>query len=153
MALLAVSVAVLGYTVLVFAGLGGGSLSYVDGLRTAERSREFLVTGDWSTVHSNFSPSFKKPPLQYWLTALTMSLADDKQSVPRFWSALGAVLAIVATGWLARLVAGGARNGIWAPLLAVLFCGLNLRYSISARLAPLGPPGPAHTWTSSQNAG
>src|SRR4051794_23022004 len=48
-----------------------GILSYPDELLTAERSREMLLLGR-DTVHFNFHPSFAKPPLQYWLTSLTL---------------------------------------------------------------------------------
>src|SRR5215475_2710566 len=62
-----------------------GIMSGTDELLTAERTREMLLTERWE-VHYNFQPSFEKPPLQYWLTSLTL---------PRFQSrAGGARLAI-----------------------------------------------------------
>ena len=51
--------------------LGAGSLEFWDEALTAERSREVLVTGDWLTPQSNLIRNFSKPPVYYWLTALT----------------------------------------------------------------------------------
>ena len=118
------------YACLLFFDLGGGSLSHTDEYRTAERSREFHFTGDWATVHNNFAPHFAKPPLQYWLTALTLPLTEDREWAVRFWPALGALAALAATAWLAWVVGGKAG---WAPLLAALFCLLNLGFTVSGR--------------------
>ncbi|MGD8396556.1 MAG: glycosyltransferase family 39 protein [Candidatus Eiseniibacteriota bacterium] len=115
-------------------GLGGGSLSHTDEYRTAERSREFLVTGDWTTVHDNFAPRFNKPPLQYWLTALTIPWTEDREWPVRVWSALGSVAAVAAVAWLAATVAGA---GSWAVPLAALFCLLDGGFSVAGRSALL----------------
>ena len=48
-----------------------GILTYQDELFTAERAREMLIMGR-DTVYYNFQHSFAKPPLQYWLTTLTL---------------------------------------------------------------------------------
>src|SRR5437667_1549952 len=48
-----------------------GILTYQDELFTAERAREMLIMGR-DSVYYNFQHSFAKPPLQYWLTTLTL---------------------------------------------------------------------------------
>src|ERR1700716_2747708 len=54
-----------------------GTLTHTDELLTAERSREMLSTGPW-VVHYNFQRSFEKPPLQYWLTTLTLPRLQNR---------------------------------------------------------------------------
>jgi 4-amino-4-deoxy-L-arabinose transferase-like glycosyltransferase len=46
--------------------LSEGDFQPWDAFYTFLRSRGFLETGDWLTVHYNCEPNFKKPPLQYW---------------------------------------------------------------------------------------
>src|SRR5205807_3454598 len=55
-----------------------------DELLTAERSREMLLLGR-SEVHFNFNPSFEKPPLQYWLTSLTLRRFENRTLAVRVW--------------------------------------------------------------------
>src|SRR5438067_379547 len=61
-----------------------GNLTNTDELLTAERSREMLLLGR-SSVHLNFKPSFAKPPLQYWLTTLTLGKIDHREVAVRIW--------------------------------------------------------------------
>jgi 4-amino-4-deoxy-L-arabinose transferase-like glycosyltransferase len=76
-----------------------GTLVGTDELLTAERSREMLTQGPW-LVHFNFQPSFEKPPLQYWLTALTLPRLENPSLAVRIWSLIYAALTAVALGWL-----------------------------------------------------
>ncbi|MEM9400050.1 MAG: glycosyltransferase family 39 protein [Verrucomicrobiota bacterium] len=86
----------------LFNGLGNGIIAYNDELLAAERSREFLATGDWWVVHLNFEPVFNKPPLQYWLTALALKVIPDEEFAVRFWSVIYAILTLMLTMLLAR---------------------------------------------------
>ena len=74
--------------VCVFTWLGfeirKGRLTNTDELVTAERSREMLLTHEW-TVQFNFQPSFEKPPLQYWLTTLTLPHIGQREAAVRIW--------------------------------------------------------------------
>src|SRR3984893_953265 len=96
---------------LVLAGLVGwlafeipiGTLTHTDELLTAERSREMLLTAPW-VVHYNFQRSFEKPPLQFWLTALTLSRLHNRTLAVRVWPLLYGCLTMVALGWLVFLV-------------------------------------------------
>lgn len=76
-----------------------GTLVATDELLTAERTREMLLTGPW-LVHFNFKPSFEKPPLQYWLTSLTLSHFVNPSSAVRIWPLIYAALTALALGWL-----------------------------------------------------
>jgi 4-amino-4-deoxy-L-arabinose transferase-like glycosyltransferase len=72
-----------------------GTLVATDELLTAERTREMLSTGPW-LVHFNFKASFEKPPLQYWLTRLTLPRFENPTSAIRIWPLIYAALTAVA---------------------------------------------------------
>ena len=57
--------------------LGTGFITHTDEFATLDRSSSMLTTGDWATVHSRNLPSFKKPPLQYWMGAALMNAGMD----------------------------------------------------------------------------
>jgi len=97
-------------------GLATGSLAHVDEYRTAERSREMLLDLPGLTVHENFEPSFQKPPLQYWLTALTLRWIPDPELATRVWSLVFGVLLLMATAWLTHEC---APEWPWSAPLAV----------------------------------
>jgi 4-amino-4-deoxy-L-arabinose transferase-like glycosyltransferase len=80
-----------------------GTLTHTDELLTAERSREMLSTGPW-VVHYNFQRSFEKPPLQYWLTTLTLPRFQNRTLAVRIWPLLYGCLTMVALGWLVFLI-------------------------------------------------
>lgn len=84
--------------------IGQGILSQSgDEMLTAERSREMLLLGR-SAVHFNFSPSFEKPPLQYWVTSLTLPRFSNKTLAVRIWPWFYGILTAISVAWLARIV-------------------------------------------------
>src|SRR5438477_1294146 len=93
-----------------------GALTHPDELLTAERTREILLTTPW-TVHFNFKVSFHKPPLQYWLTTLTLPRLSNHSLAVRVWPLIFGALTLVATGWLAFLV---SRDRPWLVPLSVI---------------------------------
>src|SRR5438132_14215910 len=102
------AVGVAGLIVFAFAGwlaleIPKGILAQTDELLTAERTREMLMTEPW-VVHYNFERSFEKPPLQYWLTSVTLPRLQDRAVAVRVWPLLYGVLTAIALGWLVRLV-------------------------------------------------
>ena len=80
-----------------------GILTNTDELFTAERTREMLDAEPW-VVHYNFQRSFEKPPLQYWLTTLTLPRLQNRTLAVRIWPLLYGGLTMVALGWLVFLV-------------------------------------------------
>jgi 4-amino-4-deoxy-L-arabinose transferase-like glycosyltransferase len=80
-----------------------GIMSGTDELLTAERTREMLMTEPW-VVHYNFHRSFEKPPLQYWLTSLTMPRFQNRAIAVRIWPLVYGVLTATALGWLVFLI-------------------------------------------------
>ena len=97
-----------------------GIITEIDELLTAERSREMLLTTPW-VVHFNFQPSFAKPPLQYWLTTLTLRRFENRTLAVRIWPVCYGMLTAIAMAYLTSLI---ARNRPWViPLsVALLVC-------------------------------
>lgn len=81
-----------------------GTMWNTDELLTAERSREIGMTEPWVVRH-NFSPSFQKPPLQYWLTSLTLPRFENRAVAVRIWPLVYGVLTALALAWLIYLIA------------------------------------------------
>jgi 4-amino-4-deoxy-L-arabinose transferase-like glycosyltransferase len=84
--------------------------------RYAEIAREMLASGDWLTPRLNGVLYFEKPPLQYWLSALSMKLFGMNGAAARLPLALASGLMIWAAWRLAKRL--GARNPLWAPCMA-----------------------------------
>ena len=84
--------------------------------RYGEIPREMLATGDWLTPHLNGVLYFEKPPLQYWLSALSMKLVGVNGAAARLPLALASALFLWAAWSLAKRL--GAREPLWAPFLA-----------------------------------
>jgi len=85
--------------------------------RYAEIPREMLASGDWLTPTLNHVIYFEKPPLQYWLSAISMKLFGESPAAARLPLALAAFLTMCAAWLLARRL-GGARP-IWASFGAM----------------------------------
>ena len=62
--------------------------------RYAEIAREMLELKDWITPHLNYVVYFEKPPLMYWLTAISMSVFGVNEFAARFWCAIFGVLTV-----------------------------------------------------------
>jgi 4-amino-4-deoxy-L-arabinose transferase-like glycosyltransferase len=105
------AIAVAGLIIFAFAvWLGAeaprGILSGTDELLTAERTREMLMTEPW-VVQYNFHRSFEKPPLQYWLTSLTLPRFQNRAVAVRVWPLFYGLLTAITLGWLVYLVRPG----------------------------------------------
>ena len=84
--------------------------------RYAEIPREMLATGDWLTPTLNGVLYFEKPPLQYWLSAISMKLFGLSGPAARLPLALASGLMIWAAWRLAKRL--GARDPRWASFMA-----------------------------------
>jgi len=92
------------------------SLWEPDEARYAEIPREMLALGDWLTPRLNFVLYFEKPPLQYWLSALSMKAFGVNAVAARLPLALAALVSMGAAFLLARRL--GARRPVWASFMA-----------------------------------
>ncbi len=84
--------------------------------RYAEIPREMLASGDWLTPHLNGVLYFEKPPLQYWLSVLSMKLFGISGAAARLPLALASALMLWAAWRLAKRL--GAREPLWAAFMA-----------------------------------
>src|SRR5712692_1958551 len=60
-------------------------------------AQEMLNGGDWVIPHVNGLPYMEKPPLYFWLTALTFWFVGPSEWATRFWSALPALGTVILT--------------------------------------------------------
>src|SRR6185369_5533685 len=117
-----------------FLFLGRTPLIEPDEARYAEIAREMLERGDFITPHLNYVKYFEKPPLHYWLTALSFSVFGQNEFAARFPGALSGLLGVLWLYHLGRKVLG-AREG----LLAALALGTCVGYQALARIAIIDP--------------
>jgi 4-amino-4-deoxy-L-arabinose transferase len=99
--------------------LGARPFFQPDEFRYAEIPREMLASGDWVTPRLNGLRYFEKPPLGYWLTALSMSCFGENRFAARLPSALSAGGTVLLLFLLVRRFGGGFR-------VAALAAGLLL---------------------------
>jgi 4-amino-4-deoxy-L-arabinose transferase-like glycosyltransferase len=104
------------FTVLWFALLGGRALFDPDEGRYAEIPREMLSGGDWLTPHLNGLVYLEKPPLQYWLTALSLRGFGESEAAARLWTGLAGYLSLAVVFALGRRL-WGFEAGVKALLL------------------------------------
>jgi len=107
--------------VIYFFNLWGGSLRTWDESLTAERSREFLLTDDIWLPHLNFSPDFNKPPLYYWLSALTFKIFGVNEFSVRFWSVIFAIGCMIFVYQMGCKLSGNR----WIALFSLFLLATN----------------------------
>jgi 4-amino-4-deoxy-L-arabinose transferase-like glycosyltransferase len=114
--------------------LGTGFITHTDEFATLDRSSSMLSTGDWATVHSRNLPSFKKPPLQYWMSAALMDAGVGLPTALRLPSLLFALAGLWSAGFLARTLLPASP---WAMPAAILLCSGSLAFWTSGTSALL----------------
>ncbi|MGE0826892.1 MAG: ArnT family glycosyltransferase [Candidatus Binatia bacterium] len=110
-------------TPLLFSGLESPAFMDHEG-RYAEVAREMLLISDWVTPHLNFTVFLNKPPLPFWLTALTFKLVGLNEYA-RGWVVICGLGTLTVTFFLGHLLAG-ARGGLLAGLILLLSGGFFL---------------------------
>ncbi len=103
---------------LFFAHLERGKLASESEGNYAEIPREMLESGDWVIPHLNYVPYLEKPPLFYWLTALTYKAIGVNAFAARAWSALPALLLVMSIFFFVRRVRGAEEALLSALMLA-----------------------------------
>ena len=95
-----------------------GAIGFVgpDEPRYAWVAREMGESGDWITPRLYGKPWFEKPPLYYWGAALAFKVLGVSEAAARLPSAIFALLATLAMGWLAWRVYG-RETARWLLLL------------------------------------
>ena len=115
----------LAFGLLYFFRLGSYPFSDPDEGRNAEIAREMLVRGDWVTPRLDGVNYFEKPPLVYWVTALSEKIFGLNE-----W-AVRAVPALFAL-WGVLLAYGAARrlHGRDAGLASAVVLGTSLLWFV-----------------------
>ena len=101
-----------------FAGLDFRHLQHPDEGRYAEIAREMSVRGDWVTPRLNDLKYFEKPPLQYWLGAITFDALGVDEWTARLPTAVAGFLAVIAVGFTGARLAGPEAGAFAAMVLA-----------------------------------
>ncbi|MDR3580673.1 MAG: glycosyltransferase family 39 protein [Oryzomonas sp.] len=109
--------------------LGRFSLLEPDEGRYAEIPREMLELGDYITPHLNYVKYFEKPPLLYWLNALSMKLFGLTEFAARFPTALCGVGTILFIYYLGRKLFGRTEG-----LVSALILGSCVGFMVQSRI-------------------
>ncbi len=107
--------------------LGCRPLANPDEGRYTEIPREMAASGDFVTPRLNGVKYFEKPPLLYWLSALTFKAFGVNQFTARLWNGLFALLGVLMTYAAARFLYGRPA-GIWSAVVlatTLLYYGLT----------------------------
>jgi len=107
--------------------LGIRPLANPDEGRYTEIPREMAASGDFVTPRLNGVKYFEKPPLLYWLSAITFKAFGVNLFTARIWNGLFAVLGVLMTYVAARSL-HGRTAGIWS---AVVLATSLLYYSLT----------------------
>jgi len=118
---------VLGLAAMVFLGCMWSPPSLMDDVDAAQPqiARNMLESGDWVTPRLDGVAYLEKPPLKYWLIALSMELFGVRD-----WAArLPIALAVIALCWLTFRIGSWAfseRAGLYAGMVLSTCLGLFL---------------------------
>ncbi len=109
--------------------IGLRPLANPDEGRYTEISREMAISGDYVTPRLNGVKYFEKPPLLYWLSALTFSSFGVNDFTARLWTALFATLGVVLTYLTARSLYGRS-----AGIVSAIVLGTSILYYVLAQV-------------------
>jgi 4-amino-4-deoxy-L-arabinose transferase-like glycosyltransferase len=101
----------------LFGNLGAMGLVGPDEPRYAWIARAMAETSDWVTPRLYGQPWFEKPILYYWAAAAGFRLDLPAEWAARLPSALAALAAALAVGWLAREYYDGNAASLSSPYL------------------------------------
>jgi 4-amino-4-deoxy-L-arabinose transferase-like glycosyltransferase len=102
--------------------IGRYPISAPDGARYAEIPREMLVTGDYITPHLNGVKYFEKPPLFYWLQALSIKIFGVNEFAASLVNTIMAIGSALWTYIISRKIYG--RVSAWISSLIFATSGL-----------------------------
>lgn len=94
--------------------LGSAPLFDWDEINFAESAREMLITKDYFRVYIDFVPFTEKPPLFFWLQALSMQLWGVNEFAARFPNAVFGVLVLLSLYFTGKRLMDERFGLIWA---------------------------------------
>jgi len=124
-------------SLLFILGVGRWDLWNPDEPRYAQVAREMVDRGDWVLMHVNGNTYEDKPPLFFWLIALSSFLWQGFTSFSaRFPSAFLSTLTVLLTFFLGKKLYGSRAGFLSALILATSFefAYLSIRANIDATL-------------------
>ena len=86
----------------------------------ADIAQEMLTSGDWVIPHINGLPYLEKPPLYFWLTALTYHLLGPSEWATRVWSAIAALGTVLLTWRIGHRLYGSTAGLLAGVVLATV---------------------------------
>jgi hypothetical protein len=101
--------------------LGNAALFDWDEINFAESAREMIVTGDYARVQINFQPFWEKPPLFFWLQALSMQLFGVNEFAARFPNAIFGIITALSLFEMGRKLKSNQLGFIWACFMIFSF--------------------------------
>lgn len=96
--------------------LGAVHLFDWDEINFAEAAREMIVSGNYSSVQINYQPFQEKPPLFFWLQALSMHAFGINEWAARFPNALCGILSLLGLFYMGKSWAGKQVAWWWVLL-------------------------------------
>jgi len=94
--------------------LGSVHLFDWDEINFAESAREMLVTGNFSRVQIDFHPFWEKPPLFFWMQALSMKVFGINEFAARFPNAVIGILSLLVLYFIGKSLFDEKFGLIWA---------------------------------------
>ncbi|MBK9567977.1 MAG: glycosyltransferase family 39 protein [Saprospiraceae bacterium] len=83
---------ILGMSVFFFTGLGHVHLFDWDEINFAESAREMIETSNYLSVQINYQPFWEKPPLFFWMQAISMKVFGINEFAARFPNAVFGII-------------------------------------------------------------
>jgi 4-amino-4-deoxy-L-arabinose transferase-like glycosyltransferase len=102
--------------VFFFPFLGGVHLFDWDEINFAECAREMVETGNYLQVQLNYFPFWEKPPLFFWLQALSMHLWGVGEYAARFPNAVAGLVTLLLLYGAGKLLFDRTYGLLWAFL-------------------------------------
>src|SRR6266496_266480 len=121
---------VLGLLALLLCNLGNRGLNEPDEGRYTNIAAAMLEPhGSWWEPRMSDFAHYDKPPLVYWVTAISFKAFGKNEWAARLPSLLGALMALAGVGWAAWRLYGN-----FIAWWAVLFCGTLVQFWVLARM-------------------
>lgn len=99
-----------------FPYLGNVHLFDWDEINFAESAREMLVTQDYFKVTINYVPFWEKPPLFFWLQAISMKIFGVNEFAARFPNALAGIITLLVLYFMGKKLYSPQFGLIWSLL-------------------------------------
>ena len=94
--------------------LGAVHLFDWDEINFAESAREMIVTSNYSRVQIDFQPFWEKPPLFFWLQALSMHVFGINEFAARFPNAITGIITLLTLYFIGKKLHDEKFGFIWS---------------------------------------